>query len=377
MKHDDDATRLGPAIPTADETDRPPLTLPQLAELEDVPATAPMPTGLIEHLRLRYRPGPGQGPGPAELSAPKGYAPRLGPAVERTLVRGIIASGHALEAGESLELPTNVRVQEGSHRPAHLALRRIPRLLPAQTTDLGGLGPMTVRRWEVSGQDMGAWPWCTIGRIDAWSEGRWVSGGSAFLVGRNLLVTASHCMPWDHSGNCSIRFIPAHAPGKVPPFGETWVAEWRGNRRDSSWDVVTKADAKDYVVCRLDDPIGDICGWMDVRSFSDHRKYLRSGYMSAGYPSYANGQPVAEMDVRIRDVDGDNDGRELESAHFAGPGWSGGPLFAWFGDDLRAVGVLHGQEVEFVFPWYRTNLVFAGGKHLVNLVRYGQANWAP
>lgn len=353
-----------------------PTPLKQLAALPDIAATAPWPEELIAHLRLpRTQAGPG---GKPEISKPRGYAPRQRVAVP---VRGPVAKGMQMPVRRRPGRAVDMSID--GHRPKHLILRRVPRLLPPQTKSLSGpgdLGPTQPMSWEVAQPDMLTWPWCTIGKIDCWSEGKWVSGGTGFLVGRNLMVTASHVMPWDYSGNCSIRFIPAFTPDReppqgVPPFGETWVAEWRGYRHDGFWAVAFQPDAKDYVICRLDDPIGDVCGWMGTRSFSDHEKYLRRGYMSAGYPEYASGWPKAELGIGVRDVDGDNDGRELETVLFGGHGWSGGPLFAWFGDDLRAVGVCHGKETEMVFPWYVVNLVFGGGKHLIDLVRYGQANW--
>lgn len=350
--------------------DSQPTPVEELIQLPDSAPTAPWPEELIAHLRLPCQQMATTSK--LEYSKPRGYAPRLRVA---PVAPGPLAKAMQAPVKRQRERAADISVE--GHRPAHLALRRIPRLLPPRATlsglsDLGAIKPLS---WEMAQPDMLAWPWCTIGKIDYWTEGRQRPGGTGFLVGRNLMVTASHVMPWDYSGNCSVRFIPAFTPDRIPPFGETWVSQWYGHRHDGFWDMAFQADAKDYVICRLQDPIGDICGWMGTRSFSDHKKYLRRGYMSGGYPQYAGDWPRAEMDISIRDVDGDNDGRELEAVLFGGPGWSGGPLFAWFGDDLRAVGVCHGKETEMVFPWYVVNLVFAGGKHLIDLIRYGQANW--
>lgn len=223
----------------------------QLSRMEDIPASEPLPHDLIAHLKLRYRPGqtPIKTAAKSAVSAPPGYAPRFSAEFERGIDVGVVAHGHELTPGKQIALPQRIRASSiDSYRPPHLQLQRVPQLMssPSERTEQGDAGLAQLRRAEVTGWGMLAWPWCAIGRIDSWSEGNLISSGSAFLVGRNLLVTASHCMPWQYSGNCTVRFIPAYSPGTTPPFGETYVSEWHGHRNEgNTWDLVTKPDAKD------------------------------------------------------------------------------------------------------------------------------------
>jgi hypothetical protein len=98
---------------------------------------------------------------------------------------------------------------------------------------------------------------------------------------------------------------------------------------------------------------------------------------SAGYPSFNDNVPTVEILARIRDVDGSHYERELETKNFAGPGWSGGPLFGYVGftGDTRFVGVCSGQEsFDSFLPPYQ-QCVWAGGQRFVNLAEWSVQNW--
>jgi V8-like Glu-specific endopeptidase len=71
-----------------------------------------------------------------------------------------------------------------------------------------------------------AYPFCTVGKVD-FSTGR---SGSGALVGRNILVTCSHGIPWDTDG-WWVKFTPALFDGNEP-FGNSYVSDVRGYRTD-------------------------------------------------------------------------------------------------------------------------------------------------
>ena len=79
-----------------------------------------------------------------------------------------------------------------------------------------------------------------------------------------------------------------------------------------------------------------------------------------------------EIPVWVRDIDNDSDGLEIETHKFALGGWSGGPLWGYRGDQPRVVGIESGFRRAALNP---EGTVFAGGQHMVNLVKYGWANW--
>jgi len=131
------------------------------------------------------------------------------------------------------------------------------------------------------------------------------------------------------------------------------------------------------VICKLYEPLGKRLGWMGTRSYGDENKYYNKPFVSVGYPSDFQGRPIVDFDIYIKDIDGDGSGRELEVlyAKAAGGGWSGGPLWSSEvdGSDARVYGIKSGWEVDAYDP---ARGVFAGGGYMVELVKYGLANWA-
>jgi len=221
------------------------------------------------------------------------------------------------------------------------------------------------------------WPWCTVGQLLINAPGQPQKGGSAVLVGPNLILTASHAVPWDApDGSWTMLFTPAYrSTDPTPkPYGESYVAEVRGH--------VTHEDdvnANDYVIAKLYTPLGNSVGWMGSQSFGNDDSYQgHHMWSSAGYPVSSGGVPFFASNVEVTDVDSSGDGRELETSDFLMGGWSGGPLVGFFGLDPRVLGVASGHQTEFSVGWLhvtQTNSVFAGGKHMIDLVKYGYANW--
>lgn len=343
--------------------------LDELSKTQDRLPEEPFPNEIVEHLRLESYPIENRNDTP-KVSAPKGFLPRTNMSPNLPLAKGV-----KHKEGASLIIDKKSDTDFLSYIPRHLGVKTV---VPTVSRKLrSGITPME-NKIQVTGAKMDMFPWSCIGVIIVYLDGKAIKSGTGFMVGPNLLMTASHVMPWEHDGKCTIKFIPGYHPNYQPPFGSTTVSDWYGVPNEGDWDdLLFNSDANDLVICRTNDPMGTICGWLGTQSFGDHDNYYDHFYNSLGYPDFAKGYPVCEFIATIKDVDGDNTMRELETDNFGGPGWSGGPLFGFINNDWRAVGVCHGFEVEAVIgipPW-NANLVFAGGKWMVDLVNYGYANY--
>jgi hypothetical protein len=224
------------------------------------------------------------------------------------------------------------------------------------------------------------WPWCTIGRVFFSAQGTNFArnhSGSGVLVGRNLLLTASHLVPWGQpSGGWWMEFVPAYnlgvaKDGKTEPFGSSYVESAHGV---ANFD--NSVDGLDCAICKLYTPLGDRCGWIGSHSWSGEDPYYAGEWTSVGYPDTDAGGggeiPVVQFARGIKDIDNDGDGLALETVRFTDHGWSGGPLWGWIDVGPRVIGVCSGEE----YNLGPDRSVFAGGEHMVNLVKYGLANYA-
>ena len=172
-----------------------------------------------------------------------------------------------------------------------------------------------------------------------------------------------------------MEFVPSYnlgiaKDGKREPFGSSYVERVHGVANFGN------SAGLDCAICKLYTPLGDRCGWMGSQSWGSEDPYYAGGWTSVGYPDTAAGGggeiPVVEFDRGIKDIDDDGDGLALETVRFTDHGWSGGPLWGWINGDARVIGVCSGEEYN-VGP---DRSVFAGGEHMVNLVKYGLANYA-
>ena len=202
-----------------------------------------------------------------------------------------------------------------------------------------------------------SFPWCTIGRVD--TAGGWASG---VLVGPRHLLTCSHAMVWG-SGNSAgwVRFRPSFFDGNAP-FGEAWATRWYAFRKVSGPTIDSTEAREDYVVLVLDRRIGDTCGWMGSRTYSeswDGGTFWRH----IGYPGdMAGGQrPSYERDIAL---DGRNNSTHRAVWHRGDvwPGQSGGPFFAWWSGEAW-------PRVVCVQSWQNAQRNGAsGGSRLVDLI---------
>jgi V8-like Glu-specific endopeptidase len=202
-------------------------------------------------------------------------------------------------------------------------------------------------------------PWCTIGRVD--TAGGYASG---VLVGPRHLLTVSHAMVWNPDNSCGwVRFRPSYFDGSAP-FGDAWAIRWYAYRKVYG-PLLSRAESReDYVVLVLDRRIGDICGWMGSRTYSDSwdgGTYWRH----IGYPGdLAAGQrPSYERDIAL-DGEGSDSDSHKRAWHKGDvwPGQSGGPFFAWWSGESwpRTVAVQSGE--------ISTNNLAAAGSRMVNCI---------
>jgi V8-like Glu-specific endopeptidase len=301
------------------------------------------------------------------LPAPRGQADLALPG--RSAVR---------ESPEAISAAVDPGVDFTSYRPDWMPLFRVPR--PAV-----GVERPLMRR--ISGrptkplyifqpddravyQDT-SWPWGLVGKIFN-NEG---FVGSGALIGPRLMVTAGHMVPWSSvSSSWWMRFVPDYYDG-VSLHGagvESYVSDVRGY--NTSGDVT----GYDWAICRLYTPLGSSLGYFGYNGYSD--SWNNSAYWTLlGYPTgVAFGQrPSWQGSVSIFDVDGDsNGGSELETRADATPGNSGGPLFGWWSGDPRVIGVVSGEETDWIFPFgSEMGNVIAGGSGFTNLVAWGRTNW--
>lgn len=265
------------------------------------------------------------------------------------------------EVGAQLEIPS-------AFRPEWLGLQYAPRLRPHYASVLGGgVRPLIFEQTAME------YPFAAIGKVFIQRRGQGTKVGSGVLVGPRLLLTASHLMPWEIE-DFSVRFVPAYRDGNDPRFGHAYVDEWCGVR------ATDHPNGLDYVICKLNWRIGERTGWLGSWWSSSESFYYDREWLSVGYPvSFLGGQRQAiEVPVRVRDIDNEEDGLEIEThlftlnGMFAPGGWSGGPLWGGVESQFRVVGITSGFESDV---WDPVRTVFAGGEQMVNLVKYGWANW--
>lgn len=217
-----------------------------------------------------------------------------------------------------------------------------------------------------------SWPWGLVGKVFN-SDGK---VGSGALIGKRLIATAGHMLPWNSiaKGSWWMRFVPAYYNGSSL-FGvgvQSYVSDCKGY--NTSGDVT----GYDFAVCRLYTPLGDSLGYFGYNGYDDD--WEDEPYWTLlGYPSaVASGQkPSYQSSIPVVDDDGDsNGGLEIESYGDMTPGNSGGPFFGWWNGDPRLIGVVSGQEEEYSFPFSTEKVnVVAGGSGFTNLMAWGRTNW--
>jgi len=274
-----------------------------------------------------------------------------------TEIPGMLAEDLTKVAAPAVRRAREALSTEG-YCPPWAVKELMPRLVPFRS----GRGIFLEPRAIEEGQRLN-YPWRTVGIIFN-SQGM---QGSGVLVGPNLVLTAGHVAPWGQSP-WSMEFVPAFRMGDRP-YGSSFIESYRG------FNTMPEVSGKDFVICKLYQPLGNAIGWMGSKSFGNEDEYFRRSYLASGYPGHYGQRPAVELDLGIRDIDNDSPGLELETVNRPDlqPGWSGGPL--WLPQEGPAVvGVLSGSEVDEFDP---RRAVFAGGGGMIDLIRFGLDNWRP
>jgi hypothetical protein len=358
MTNQNDPTQPMETLPSAGEG----MSRDEIIIAEPIPATEQIPEELLREFR---------------------HVDRIEPGREQSLI--------PLE-----ELPRGDTQGLAGYRPPWLVQTYLPRMAPAQISaaSLRALAdrrlPMALLSHPTTELFDRSYPWSAIGRVFIGTdpnvnESNWrglvTSSCTGALVGRNLMVTASHAAPWGRGpGEWWMRFVPAYwgalvGGGFTEPFGGSFVEHFRGVQIQKN-DVT----GRDVVICKLYRPLGDLTGWFGRWRWFDEDQYKNWPYTSVGYPyiPYQSQRPVIQAFAAIDDVDSDGDGLELETHPFVSSGWSGGPLFFWRNGKPLIVGVAAGLEEEFdLWAFFsKTHSVFSGGPRLLDLIAFGEVTWS-
>lgn len=263
------------------------------------------------------------------------------------------------------------QARDASDMTARPPMRRIK---GRQVEPYYGVYPPDVRQVFYPGQ----YPWRCVGRIFTWANwaggGGWNWWGSGVLVGPRHVMTAGHVCPWE-SGSWAMKFVPGYWDGS-PAYGtgaQSWTSDYRG------WNTNKTVAANDIAVLRLYDPIGSWLGWMGTKVYDS--SWQNGPYWTlAGYPAAIAGgeRPSYQSGIPVLDDDNEGDAKEIEHHGSATGGDSGGPFFGFWNDGPYSVGATSGGEAITGTPfgwWNEDNNIEAGGKAMVDLALWAQANW--
>lgn len=199
------------------------------------------------------------------------------------------------------------------------------------------------------------YPWALNGKITTDSNG---GDGSGIMIGKNLVLTALHCV---NRKGLKQYFIPAcyadpPPGGRAEPFGRFEVVNfYRWIDVDFSGTGANEEGAADYAVLKLAGEPN--VGWAGTHGPIDHGWLDRKMWYHVGYPvndvhklaNHRNGRPSFEMDIAIKAIREytyvNKEGLKLDCGKFfttadCEGGQSGGALFNIVDNHVIVAGVL-------------------------------------
>lgn len=365
-------------------SDQLPLTLDDLLERDNTPASEPIPPDIAQRISTRT----------FFVSSPKQRVRREQVEIEHrrdvAALQGRLPPQAVLgllgQTMERLPLPTS---EKRAARPAPLLEAFRPRWTdhvyhPKRTIAPPWEQGPVVRPGYIGEVHFGVYPpedrviyyprgypWQCVGKVYAWTNpsGSPAWSGSGVLVGPRMVLTAGHVVPWD-SNPWMMQFVPAYYDGAsiLGDGGASYVSDVHG------WDVSFRSrapDAYDMAILRLFDPLGSWFGFFGSKPYpSGNLRYWNiNGYpgaISSGQrPSYQPGIEVLATEAR-------DNALEIKHHGDSTSGNSGSPFWATWPDGFPyAIGTVSGGEANASGDY---NIV-AGGNALSDLINWGRANW--
>jgi hypothetical protein len=155
--------------------------------------------------------------------------------------------------------------------------------------------------------------------------------GTGVLVGKNIVLTASHILPYNH-GNGVVRFIPGFSNGSEP-FGHFDTRSYTYLPAPSQ--IGGPPLGIDVGLVFLNQNPGDTLGWFGFQAFNSPDAY-RGSFWATGYAAEKfDGAQAFKWRVTIEDVKLDVEGGgtdfELVASGYASAPFVGAPL--WHQDE--------------------------------------------
>ncbi|KAK2957657.1 putative trypsin-like peptidase domain-containing protein [Blattamonas nauphoetae] len=220
-----------------------------------------------------------------------------------------------------------------------------------------------------------SYPWSAVGRV---KSKKGVCTGT--LVGKRLVVTGSHCVPWTKSGGADkITFTPGHNKNGSP-FGSTTVSNILVYLKISG-AMTNQQSAFDQAVLVLEDPLGEDAGFVGYTTFT--KEWLgKKCWYNVGYPIdiEKSNVPVVSSEGSIEYLDEYTIGgwRSYLLGTFIDMtgGHSGGPIWGYFGDETfpRIVALISSESAKKGNDKHGDNNL-SGGPALTHLIDHAKENY--